>query len=303
MDEKDCLLLQYLYKDQNLTKAAEHLYMTQPALTYRIRQIEKEFKVEIFSKNGKNIKMTPAGEHLVEFAKRFLIDLRRTKEFLLNMESELTGSLKLGVNSHFGLYNLPSILHSYMNMFPKVQVNVDTGFSTEIMDSLLDGQIDIAIVRGDYNWSDQKYHLSEENVCVIANQPIDLEKLPKMPMINRKEPKVLQKYKTIPYNPYDQSIEYWWNERFAEPPLITMQVDSYETCREMVKKGLGYSIIPSVFLKDLGELHSANLIFKNGQEMKRRTWMYYRETSLGLATVAEFVRYIKKIYKQDKENT
>ncbi|WP_082630282.1 helix-turn-helix domain-containing protein [Peribacillus muralis] len=43
MDEKDCLILQYLLKDQNLTKAAERLYMTQPALTYRVRQIEKEF--------------------------------------------------------------------------------------------------------------------------------------------------------------------------------------------------------------------------------------------------------------------
>lgn len=299
MDEKDCLLLLYLQKDQNLTKAAEHLFMTQPALTYRIRQIEKEFQVEIFSKNGKNIKMTPAGDYLVEYSKRVLIDLRRTKEFLLNMENELTGSLKIGVNSHFGLYNLPSILKSYMKMFPRVQLNVDTGFSTEIMDLLLDGQIDVAIVRGDYNWPEQKYLLSEETVCIIANEPIVLEKLPQMPMINRKEPKVLLKYKTIPYNPYDQSIEYWWNERFMEPPLLTMQVDSYETCREMVKKGLGYAIIPSVFLKQSDELHCSNLIFKNGQEMKRRTWMYYRKASMSLATVAEFVHYVKKIADQE----
>ncbi len=233
MDEKDCLLLQYLHKDQNLTKAAERLYMTQPALTYRLRQIEKEFQIKIFSKSGKNIKMTPAGEHMVDYAKRILIDLRRTKEFLLNMGSEVTGSLKIGVNSHFGLYNLPPILQFYMKMFPKVQLNVDTGFSTEIMDSLLDGYVDIAIVRGDYNWSDQKYLLSEENVCIIANQQIDLEELPKMPMINRKEPKVLLKYKTSPYNPFDQSIEYWWNERFVEPPLITMQ-DNLELLGEEV---------------------------------------------------------------------
>ncbi|CAI9390042.1 MULTISPECIES: LysR family transcriptional regulator [Bacillaceae] len=110
MNEKDCLLLLYLQKEQNITKAAEHLFMTQPALTYRIRQLEKEFQVEILSKNGKNIRLTPAGEHLVEYAKRILSDLRKTKEFLLNLENELIGSLKIGVNSHFGLYNLPSIL-------------------------------------------------------------------------------------------------------------------------------------------------------------------------------------------------
>lgn len=294
MNEKDCLLLIYLQKEQNITKAAEHLFMTQPALTYRIRQLEKEFQVEILSKNGKNIRLTPAGEHLVEYAKRILNDLRKTKEFLLNMENELIGSLKIGVNSHFGLYNLPSILKDYIKMFPKVEWNVDTGFSTEMMDLLVDGQIDVAIVRGDYNWSDAKYLLSEENVCIIANEPIDVNKLPQMSMINRKEPKVLLKYKTSPYNPFEQSIEYWWNQRFIEPPLVTMQVDSYETCKEMVKKGLGYAIIPSVFLKKTDDLYYAPLIFKNGQEMKRRTWMYYREASMNLATVAEFVRYMKK---------
>ncbi|MCF2649055.1 MULTISPECIES: LysR family transcriptional regulator [Bacillaceae] len=294
MNEKDCLLLLYLQKEQNITKAAEHLFMTQPALTYRIRQLEKEFQVEILSKNGKNIRLTPAGEHLVEYAKRILSDLRKTKEFLLNLENELIGSLKIGVNSHFGLYNLPSILKDYIKMFPKVELNVDTGFSTEMMDLLVDGQIDVAIVRGDYNWSDGKYLLSEENVCIIANEPIDVKKLPRMPMINRKEPKVLLKYKTSPYNPFEQSVEYWWNQRFIEPPIVTMKVDSYETCKEMVKKGLGYAIIPSVFLKQTDDLYNAPLIFKNGQEMKRRTWMYYREESMSLATVAEFVRYMKK---------
>jgi len=294
MNEKDCLLLLYLQKEQNITKAAEHLFMTQPALTYRIRQLEKEFQVEILSKNGKNIRLTPAGEHLVEYAKRILSDLRKTKEFLLNLENELIGSLKIGVNSHFGLYNLPSILKDYIKMFPKVELNVDTGFSTEMMDLLVDGQIDVAIVRGDYNWSDGKYLLSEENVCIIANEPIDVKKLPQMPMINRKEPKVLLKYKTSPYNHFEQSVEYWWNQRFIEPPIVTMQVDSYETCKEMVKKGLGYAIIPSVFLKQTDDLYNAPLIFKNGQEMKRRTWMYYREESMSLATVAEFVRYMKK---------
>ncbi|PLR95957.1 LysR family transcriptional regulator [Bacillus sp. T33-2] len=296
MDEKDYLLLQYLHKEQNLTKAAERLYMTQPALTYRLRQIEKEFKIEIFSKSGKNSKMTPAGEHLVEYANRALIDLRRTKEYIQNMGSEVTGSLKIGVNSHFGLYNLPAILQYYLTKYPRVQLNVDTGFSTEIMDLLMDGQIDVAIVRGDYNWPDQKYLLSEENVCIIANHPIELEQLPGMSMINRKEPKVLLKYKTIPYNPYDQSIEYWWNERFVKPPQVSMQVDSYETCREMVKKGLGYSIIPGVFVKDSDDLYASPLIFKNGQEMKRRTWMYYRESSITLATVSAFIHYIRKTF-------
>lgn len=296
LDEKDCLILQYLFENPNLTKAAERFYMTQPALTYRMRQIEKEFQIQIFSKNGKNIKITPAGEYIVGYAKRMLTDLRRTKEYLLNMGNEVQGSLKIGVSSNFGLYKLPSILEYLMNQYPKVHVNVDTGFSTEMMDLLMEGEIDVAIVKGDYNWSDQTYLLNEENICLISKNEIDLDELPELPMINRKEPAVLMKYKNVSSSPLDKSINSWWDERYEQPPHITMQVDSYETCKEMVKKGLGYAIIPWVFIHESDELTCHNLIFKDGQELKRRTWMLFRQSSLQLATVSTFVNYIKKIF-------
>jgi DNA-binding transcriptional LysR family regulator len=296
LDEKDCLILQYLYKDPNLTKAAEHFYMTQPALTYRLRQIEKEFQIQIFSKNGKNIKITPAGEYIVGYAKKMLTDLRSTKEYLLNMGNEVQGNFKIGVSSNFGLYELPSILEYLMNQYPKVHVNVDTGFSTEMIDLLIEGEIDVAIVKGDYNWSDQKYLLNEENICLISKNEMDLEQLPNYPMINRKEPAVLMKYKNVSSSPLDKSIDRWWDERYDQPPFISMQVDSYETCKEMVKKGLGYAIIPRAFIHEMDELTSHDLIFKDGQELKRRTWMIYRQSSLQLATVSTIVNYIKKRY-------
>lgn len=296
MDEKDCLILQYLYKDQNLTKAAERLYMTQPALTYRVRQIEKEFQTEILAKNGKNIKMTPAGEYLVSYAKKMLIDLRQTKEYLLSMGSETKGSLKLGISSHFGLYNLPSILEEYLVNYPMVHLNVDTGFSTEMMELLMQGEIDVAIVKGDYEWFDEKFLLEEENICIISKDEISVDSLPDFPMINRKEPNVLLKYRNISQVPSEKSIDYWWNERFTSPPLVMMQVDSYETCREMVKRGLGYAIIPRVFLQKSDDLFSHDLILNNGEEIKRRTWMLYRQSSLQLASVSKFVSEIKKLY-------
>ncbi|MGG1572522.1 LysR family transcriptional regulator [Fictibacillus sp. NRS-1165] len=297
MDEKDCLILQYLYENANLTKAAERFYMTQPALTYRLRQIEKEFQIVIFSKNGKNMKMTPAGEYLVGYAKRILMDLRGTREYLLNMGNEVQGSLKIGVSSNFGLYNLPSILEYLVNQYPNLHVNVDTGFSTEIVDLLMEGEIDVSIVKGEYNWPDQKYLLSEENICLISKNKLDLHKLPQLPLINRKEPTVLMKYKILPIRPLDQSIQCWWNEQFDEPPLITMQLDSYETSKEMVKKGLGYAIIPKVFVKESDDLYCHPLIFKDGQELTRRTWMLYRQSSMQLAAISTFVNYIKEIYK------
>ena len=92
MDQRDCTILQYLSEDLNLTKAAERLYMTQPALTYRIQQIEKEFNTRLIVKTGKGIRFTPEGERVVKFARKMLIDLRNTKDFVENMRKKRKGS-------------------------------------------------------------------------------------------------------------------------------------------------------------------------------------------------------------------
>lgn len=293
MDELDCLILQHLNNEWNLTKAAERLHMTQPALTYRLKQIEKEFQAELFTKNGKRIDVTPAGELIMNYAKKRLVDLRITKEQVLSLNHEVTGNLKLGVSSQFGLLQLPSILEHYVADFPSVCLNVNTGYSTEMMDLLLKGEIDIAIVKGDYNWSDKKELLWEEHMCVIAKSAFSLNDLQKMPMISRKEPNVLLQYRNQPNITIEQNLDYWWNERFQEPPISTMQVDSYETCKEMVKRGFGFSIIPQAFIKNSDGLHTENIVFKNGNKLNRRTWLLYREASSKLSAVAEFVSLIR----------
>ncbi|MXQ55706.1 helix-turn-helix domain-containing protein [Shimazuella alba] len=64
MNEQDCLLMGYLDEERNLTRTAERLYITQPALTYRLQQIEKEFGVSIIVKDKRGIRLTPEGEFM-----------------------------------------------------------------------------------------------------------------------------------------------------------------------------------------------------------------------------------------------
>jgi DNA-binding transcriptional LysR family regulator len=303
MQEKDCLILQYLYEELNLTKAAERVYMTQPALTYRLRQLEREFQVEIISKNGKKVKFTPAGAYLVSYANKYLSDFREAKDYLLNMGDEVKGNLRIGVSSHFCQYNLPPILKEYTANYPNVHLNVDSGFSKEMMGLLNDGEIDVAIVRGDYNWSDKSYLLDEESICLITKQEINIEDLPSLPFINRKEPFVLIKYKNSKELSDVENISSWWNERYESSPNTTMLVDSYETCKEMVKMGLGFSIVPQAFIHshDHDHLFCYDLAYKNGQKMKKRTWLLYRESSLQLAAIFKFVESIKALYYIKKD--
>jgi DNA-binding transcriptional LysR family regulator len=293
MDEKDWLMLQSLDKEKSLTRAAERMYMTQPALTYRLQQLEKRFGVPLIVKHGKGIRFTPEGDYLVTYANKMLADLRDTKDHIVNMQREVQGTLRIGASIYFGQYKLPLIIKNFLELYPKVQVYVDTGFSSEIFDMLLQEEIQVGIIRGEIQWLDQKYLIQEESICLVSKAEVDLEELPSLPRIHYRAPKLAHKLGDQMSFSLGHAIDQWWHERYQEPPTITMQVDSYETCKEMVKFGLGYSIIPSIFVRPHEGLHTMDLILKDGQPIKRRTWLLYREASMKFTVVDRFVEFMK----------
>ncbi len=69
MEYRDWYILQTLYQEQNITKTAETLYLSQPALTKRLRQIEKEFGVQIVQRGSRGVHFTPQGEYLAKWCR------------------------------------------------------------------------------------------------------------------------------------------------------------------------------------------------------------------------------------------
>ncbi|UUZ81044.1 substrate-binding domain-containing protein [Paenibacillus sp. P26] len=149
----------------------------------------------------------------------------------------------------------------------------------------------LGVVRGEYSWFDAKYLLHDEHICIISKEALDLERLPELPQIHYKEPKI-KAASSVPSR-FSETIQAWWHERYNAPPTITMQVDAYETCKEMVKHGLGYSIVPGVFVSPKDGSHTVDLVRKSGEPIKRNTWMLYRESLLELAIVDRFVHFMK----------
>lgn len=291
MDEKDALILQYLYEERVITKAAERLYITQPALSYRIQQIENRFGVKIVIKSGKGIKFTNEGEFLVSLARKILIEIQNAKDYLSNMANEVQGTLKIGSTSIFARYHLPYILKSFVDMYPKVSINVKTGQSPNIMEMLDNDQIHIAFIRGDYRWEEPKHQINEEGLSLISKSKIDLNDLPNLQWIKYLPPSRIKKYE--PNTLLEDELKLWWYEQFNQPPLTTMSFDSYDTCKEMVEHGLGYAFIPKIFLNDNDDFYVFDLIKKNGETVNRKSWMMYKETYAQLRVVHKFTDYIR----------
>lgn len=287
MEERDWIILQTLYEEKNITKAAQTLYVSQPALTYRLQQLEKDFKTKIVFRGKKGVEFTAQGEYLVQYAKEMLHTLRKTKERVENMDDKIQGTLRLGVSSNFARYQLPPMLKQFLSIYPDIEIHLKTGFSSEITQLIYKEEIHIGIIRGEHSWSEQKLLLAKEPICLVSKSEVDISQLPSLPRIH---------YKTDPS--LQNVINRWWQERFDQPPFITMEVDRIETCKEMVNNGLGYAIFPKACLSESDELYHRNLTNEHNEDILRDTWVVYRNSSLELNMIRAFVDFIKGI----KEN-
>ncbi|MDO3409930.1 LysR family transcriptional regulator [Saccharibacillus sp. CPCC 101409] len=292
MNDKDAAMLKYLAEGHSLTRTAEKLYVTQPALTYRLQQMEREFGVPLIVKHARGMQLTPEGEALAAHARRMSEELARVKDELQSMRGRVRGTLRLGVASYFGLYMLPPLLRRFRDLFPDVQFDVTCALSSEVLELLNAREIHVGIVRGDYPWPESRRLLHDEPVYLIAGGPVDLDGLPRLPQIEYADSRIGGARQTP--SMFVRDIQAWWRERYDEPPLVSMRADAYETCREMVRHGLGYSFVPGVFVPPGSGLYTHELERLDGTPLRRRTWMLHREQAGELSMVAEFIRFMEE---------
>lgn len=282
VDQKDWKILKLLHEEKNITKTAEKLFVSQPSLSYRLKNLEKEMGTDIIFKTKTGVEFTSEGEYLVEYAKNMLQKLQVVKDNINNMSEEISGTIKIGVSSNFAQYILPNLLKSFSNKYPKVRFNVSTGVSSDVYRLLNESAVHIGILRRDYQWSSRKHLLNQESLYIISQNEIEVEKLPAYKQIDYKTDSSLK-----------EIINRWWTTEFASPASIEMEVDRLDTCKELVKSGLGYAIVPEICLKEEDKLYKLKVESKDGTLINRDTWIMYNEDYENLIIVNKFIEHMR----------
>ncbi|RTL49304.1 MAG: LysR family transcriptional regulator [Sphingobacteriales bacterium] len=177
-------------KRLNFTKAADELFITQPAVTKHIHEIEHYFKIKLFDRNGTKIKLTPAGETLLQHTEQ-LFAIYRTLEFEMNTLSQShTGKLRLGASTTVAQYVLPPVLAAFHKKFPEITITLLTNNTEQIELALQEKVIDIGIIEGQKKKSYIKYtefvkdeivlvsHINNPLAKKLTIQPEELKKIP-----------------------------------------------------------------------------------------------------------------------------
>ncbi|MBM7650777.1 DNA-binding transcriptional LysR family regulator [Neobacillus cucumis] len=145
MDFRDFDILQILFEEKNIKRAAERLYLSQLAITYRINKLERDLDIPILIRGNKGVQFTLQGEFLVENSKRLLHDRDSMIDQVQNLAEDVQGTLRLGVSNNFAISKFPPIIASFNKVFPKVKIQLQTGLGIEIMKLLEEGEIHIGI--------------------------------------------------------------------------------------------------------------------------------------------------------------
>lgn len=180
----------------NFSKTAELLYISQPAVSKNIKELEAELNIKLFDRIAGKVKLTEAGHIVLDYAE---LALKQEQELLFSLDTlrqKYTGALKIGASTTIGQYVLPPILAVFHDKHPEVKLSLLNDNTTNIEAALLKNEIDIAIVEGSSKNSLIKYipFIKDEIVAVahtsqdIAQKDeIDIEELKKMPLVLREE--------------------------------------------------------------------------------------------------------------------
>ncbi|MDQ0214813.1 DNA-binding transcriptional LysR family regulator [Oikeobacillus pervagus] len=279
-------LLSVLAQEMNMRKAAERLFVSQPALSQRLQTIEKEWGTKIFNRSPKGLSLTPAGELVIAFANEVLHKKEKVLDTIQALETEVYGTLKIACASIVGQNWLPQVLKKYVEKYPHAKISLMTGWSSEISEALYEGNVHIGIIRGTPDWKGRKIHLFEDSLYLVDKEIQRVEQI-----LETDRPFIQFKSDSN----YYQEIQDWWYRQFQMMPKRSILVDQIETCKQMTFNGIGYAILPAITLNGSeGDFYRVPLVDEHNTPIKRDTWLLGYDSAFQLKQVRAFVEVIRE---------
>lgn len=187
-------VFQNVARNLSFSQASRILYISQPAVSKHIAELEKEFSTRLFDRLGNKIQLTRAGELLLDHTER-IIKAYELMQFEMNaLQQNITGQLRIGASTTISQYILPEILASFLSAYPNLHVNMISGNSHEIEEQLKAGRIDIGLVEGISRQPELRYtrFMKDELVAIVSSrnplaekEEISINELRTLPLVMR----------------------------------------------------------------------------------------------------------------------
>lgn len=164
-------VFQAVARHLSFTKAAQELFITQPAVTKHIRELERSYEQRLFERRGNRVSLTEAGQLLLRYAEQVRELHHQLAEQLHTLHDTTAGRLRLGASSTLAQYVVPPILPGFQARYPRVELTLLIGNSEQVAEALLRGEIDLGLVEGQVKNRDLHYELLLPDELVAVRRP------------------------------------------------------------------------------------------------------------------------------------
>ncbi|MFT5258849.1 MAG: DNA-binding transcriptional LysR family regulator [Saprospiraceae bacterium] len=226
----------------SFTKAAEALHMTQPAVTFQIRQLEEYFNARLFDRTHNKITLTDTGDLVKRYADEIIEKYKEMDNQVRVMTGDVQGPLVIGASTTIGDYVIPEILGEYQSKFPDVTIRLSISNTQGIIQMVENNEIDIGIVEGpvenknlttELYWQDELMLACPKNHALAGLDKVTVEQIQDYPYIGREEGSGTRGV-----------FESYVKEQGVDPDAfnLILEFSSPESIKAAVGAGLGVSV-------------------------------------------------------------
>ena len=237
----------------SFTKAAEALHMTQPAVTFQVRQLEEYFNTRLFDRTHNKVNLTPAGERVSEFAERIFDLYSEMENSVRDLTGEISGALTIGASTTIAEYMLPALLGEFKNRYPEINLRLKVSNSEGIVSMVEHNVIDLGVVESPVSNKNLIVEVCHDDQMVVIAPPdhelvkrggkVKAAEIVKYPFVSREEGSGTR----------DVILQYLMDEKVNPGDLtFSLELGSPEAIKGAVEAGMGITIISrSIIDKEL----------------------------------------------------
>lgn len=272
MDFDQLLTFLEVAKLGNFSRAGEKVYRSQSAVSAQIRQLEQEYNERLFDRSGKTVRLSPAGEVLLEYAQRMVAMRNESLRAVADQGETPRGTLSIGANEATCLYVLPEVFSEYVQLYPQVQISVYRNFSRKILQAVEDGAIDLGIATLPVKSPSLKVHAIFRDQLMLfvptrhplaAHESVSVEEIADFPLIFPKTGYTRQQLDKL-FRPYNSRLR------------VAMEIPSVGMIKSFVVSGVGISLLSSTFAQDEVRSGKGKLLPIKNVELWRELGLVYR---------------------------
>jgi DNA-binding transcriptional LysR family regulator len=220
-------------------RAAEALYLTQPAVTQQVKALEDDLQIRLFQRAGNQVELTSAGGRLLAYVRRIDVLLTEAEQELAAIRGSDGGELRIGISTTISQYVLPRILGEFHREHPGVRLGVQTGNTQEIVDALMAQKISLGLIEGPPRRREVQAEafLEDELVFIVPathewaqQESISIEQMMAAPLLVREQGSGTRRVLELALTRCGVKIK---------SLNLAMELDSTEAIKSAVEAGLG----------------------------------------------------------------